>query len=139
MNNKGFTLVELMAVLVLISIIATIGTYSIMGVRDKIKEDMWNSKVDLIENSAIRFGEDNKVLLKDTCTIDGMEYNTCKTITVQVLLNRKYINTKDKDDDGNKVIINDTKEENDEMYYVNDLEVNVYIENDMVYAKLITT
>lgn len=136
MKKNGFTLVELMAVIVLIAIIGSIGTASIMGVRKAINNDMWNSKIALIENNAERFGEDNKILLKNTCTFGGKTYSSCLTITVQTLLDRNYITSKDRDNNDKKVIINDTKKETETGYYANNLQVYVYLENDIVYAKL---
>ena len=48
MNNKGFTLVELLAVLVIISLVASIGTVSVRKLSSDIKENMLQNKKELI-------------------------------------------------------------------------------------------
>ena len=44
MNKKGFTLVELMAVIVIISIIALVGVTSITGVRKQMDKKLFEEK-----------------------------------------------------------------------------------------------
>lgn len=130
-NKKGFTLIELMAVIVLVAIITAIGTYSIIGLQSSIDESMWRSRIDLIENSAKRFGEDNKVLLTNTCnTSEGIK-TACLEITVQTLFDRNYISSKEKDEDGNKIMYNASDE------IVNGYNILVYIENELYYAELV--
>ena len=46
--NKGFTLVELMAVLVLIVIIASIGYAGITAVQRNINQNLWEATVEEI-------------------------------------------------------------------------------------------
>lgn len=131
-NKKGFTLIELMAVIVLVAIITAIGSYSIIGLQSSIDESMWRSRVDLIENSAKRFGEDNKVLLTNSCnTSDGVK-NACLEITVQTLFDRNYISSKEKDEDGNKIMYNANEE------VVNGYNILVYVENELYYAELVS-
>lgn len=138
MDKRGFTLVELLAVIVLMGVIIAIGTYGVIGVRTQIKEDLWNSKVNLIEEKAVVYGEDNKNKLSNagTCS-DGTEmHNNCLTIKVKDLIEQNYITTKEKDTDNNKAIINNTKDKNDEYYSANEMDVIIYLDK-MVYAKLI--
>lgn len=137
-EKNGFTLVELLAVVMLLAVITTIGTYSVIGIKNKINEQMWDSKIELIENRAKIFGEDYKALLKNTCTVDGQEKTSCLTIPVQTLLDRNYLSSKDKNADGEEVIINNNLDKDNPNYYANSMQINIYIENDLVYAKLIT-
>ena len=58
--KKGFTLVELMAVLVLIVLISTIGYAGITAVQNNIDKNLWEGKVEAIETGAADYGEDNK-------------------------------------------------------------------------------
>ena len=46
--NKGFTLVELMVVIVIMAIITMIGYTGITAVQQNIKENLWDGKVDAI-------------------------------------------------------------------------------------------
>lgn len=136
MNKKAFTLVELMVVIAIIVIISMIGYGGITIVRSNIQQNLWQSQVDVIENGAVLFGEDNKNRLADTCIIDNENKTSCLTVTVQYLLDTNYIPSEEFSD-GKKVIINETKDEDDPLYYANNMEVNIYLENNIVYAKLI--
>lgn len=156
MNNKGFTLIELLAVIVLIALVATIGSFGVTGAQNKIKEDIWNSQYNLIKNRAIIFGEDNKLHIVNqnkSCTfeedINGVKStvtkNPCIEVSIQNLIERRYLSTKEQDGCGNKVLVNETFKKNmvacfdeDTCYYVNTWPVYVYIENDNVYATIVT-
>ena len=69
MNKKGFTLVELMAVIVIISIIALVGVTSITGVRKQMDKKLFEEKLNSAISSAEKWGEDNKDMLPTTKTI----------------------------------------------------------------------
>lgn len=76
MNKKGFTLVELMAVIVIISIIALVGVTSITGVRKQMDKKLFEEKLNSAISSAEKWGEDNKEELTLNITIsvkDGDE------------------------------------------------------------------
>ena len=47
-NNNGFTLVELLAVVVVLAIIVTIATTSTISISNKIKGNMYCSKLDFL-------------------------------------------------------------------------------------------
>lgn len=134
--KKGFTLVELMAVLVLIVLISTIGYAGITAVQNNIDKNLWEGKVEAIETGAADYGEDNKNRLNGTCNIDGVNKSNCLTRTVQFLIDNSYVDTDEVDSSDNKVIINDTLKEDDPNYYANNMEVFIYLENNRVYAKL---
>lgn len=144
MRQKGFTLVELLAVIVLIAIITTIGTVGVIAVKNQINKEMWKSTVSMIEMGARTYGEYNKSVLKEsTCTLDdGSLVNDCKEIQLQKLIERNYISTKEKDRENNKVLIDNTKDESTDDsenyitgYYVNNAWVRIYIEDGLVYAQ----
>lgn len=136
MKNKGFTLVELMVVLVIIVIVSTIGFGGVALVQNNVKQNLWQGKVDMIEKNAVLYGEDNKNRLTGTCTVDGVTQNACLTVTVQFLLDSNYIKTDEEDANGNDVIINETLDETEAKYYANSSNVYIYMENNKVYAKL---
>ena len=135
--KKGSTLVELMVVIVILSLIALLGYSSIHAFRNNVKQNLWEEKTMMIEKAGVNYGEDNKNLLVGNCTIDGINYNNCINVDIQFLLDKGYISTLDKDDNGNRVVINDTLQYGDENYYVNNMRVNIYIKNNLVYAKLV--
>lgn len=136
MKDKGFTLVELMVVLVIIVIISAIGFGGISLVQTNIKKSLWQGKVDMIEKNAIVYGEDNKNRLVSTCVVDGVTKNECMIVTVQYLLDTNYIKTDEEDAEHNPTIINESLPEDDANYYANNMNVFIYLENNIVYAKL---
>ena len=141
MKKNGFTLIELLAVVCLIAIIATIGTFGVTRVKETISLNMWNSKVDLIENKAKTYGEDNKFRLTSSCTYTEngttVTRTKCLKITVQTLLDANYLPTKEKNESGGKTITRDTESKDSSNYYANDLPIFIYVENDYIYAKLV--
>ena len=130
--NKGFTLVELMAVLVLIVIIASIGYAGITAVQRNINQNLWEATVEEIETGAVKYGQDNLNALNnnETCNIDGSETRNCIEVTVEFLINSNYIDTDEVDDSEKEIITNNVTGE-----IVNDNIVCIYLENNRVYAE----
>lgn len=147
MKQNGFTLVELLVVIVILVLITTMGSVGIGSLKRTVNKNLWNSNIDLIENAAKRFCDDKKTqVLKvtDICTINNVEKMPCITIKVQDLLDKKYIISKEKDKAGKKVIINYTVEKTDNEsdnfnsgYYVNEKDVYIYIEDNICYSKYV--
>ena len=75
MNKKGFTLVEILAVLVIIAVVSLIGTVSITGVRRKMDENLFKNKLGEIISSASKWGEDNKSELDTEKTVGALITN----------------------------------------------------------------
>lgn len=130
--NKGFTLVELMAVLVLIVIIASIGYAGITAVQRNINQNLWEATVEEIETGAVKYGQDNLNALNtnETCNIDGSETRNCIEVTVEFLIDSNYIDTDEVDDSEKEIITNNVTGE-----IVNDNIVYIYLENNRVYAQ----
>lgn len=73
LNKKGFTLTELLATIVILSVVVTIAVPSVIGVSNLIKENMYKSKIKLVEKSAKLYGEDGNVgciQIKELCNKD---------------------------------------------------------------------
>ena len=153
MKKNGFTLVELLAVIVILAIVTSMASVGVSSLRKGINKSMWNSTVELIENGAKNYCSDKKTQIKNIdvsknkCMINGKEYVPCLTIKVEDLLERKYVNTKNyaiRNNEKIKVLVNNTviKSDNETEnfkngYYVNDEKVYIYLENDLCYAKYI--
>ncbi len=144
MNKKGFTLVELLAVIVLIALVSILAFSGVGAVSKAIKKSIWENKIELIENGAIRYGEDNMYDLTHPFIVDGKQEDItcdgyiagishdveiCKKRSVDELLKRNYIATNERDENDEKIIINDVTDE-----IVNDTYVYIWVENDVVYA-----
>lgn len=125
MNKKGFTLVELLAVLVLISLLMGLAIPGINRISNNMKKKSYNQKIKLIESAAELWGQDNKTRLQAD-TKCSSEISKCKKITIAVLINENYL---DSDNNSGKYI----NPKNDED--MKDCIVFVYKQNKRVYAK----
>lgn len=67
--KKGFTLVELLAVIAIIGIISAIAVPSAFSLSKKIKKNMYCEKVSMILNEAKRWGTDHSSQLRSTCYV----------------------------------------------------------------------
>lgn len=65
MKNKGFTLVEILAVLVVLALLITIAVPNVINVSRNIRTEMFCDKVDMILTAANMYGQDNYDLVKD--------------------------------------------------------------------------
>lgn len=140
MNKNGFTLIEILAVIVITALITIIASAGISGIKNSINERLYASNVSLIERSATNFGEDKKsylTSLSDTCTINGKEYKPCLKVSVQSLIDKYYVKSKVVNDDNEKVLIDYRKNKGDENYYMNNTYVYIFIDDYVVYAKYI--
>ncbi len=83
MGKKGFTLMELLAVIVVLGIIAAIAVPSIIGVHNAINKDMLDKKVEIIEEAAKLYGSD----IKNSIINSNLKYkgNSCRSIIVSDL------------------------------------------------------
>ena len=127
MNKKGFTLVELLAVIVVLGLVTTLAAYSIFNVWGKSKQGLLDDKIESIENAAVTYYSENRQLLTESCSVGDKSYNTCKVITVQDLLDLGILETDEKD----RKITNDVTGCN----MVNDI-VTVYRKNNRIQAKM---
>lgn len=113
MNKKGFTLTELLATIVILSVVVTIAVPAVIGVSNLIKENMYESKVKLIQQAAKLYGEDNEAV---------------SSITVKDLCDKKYV-TKDDNASATECLLN--PKDNKSM---GDCEINITRNNGRVIA-----
>lgn len=127
-NNKGFTLVEILSVLVLIGLLFGIGVPAVSKISKNMKARSYKQKISLIEKAGELWGQDNKALLQNvTCDIDGIQYN-CYKITIEDLIIEDYLDSEDKSTTKFDNPIDDSS--------LLDYYVYVYKKNNRVYAKL---
>ena len=98
MNNKGFTLVEIIAVITLLGLLVVITTPAYNSISNNIKERNYESKKNTIETQTLSYVEK---YLKDK-VYDGRNYNHC--FTVGYLIENGVINS---DSETDEYIIND--------------------------------
>jgi len=134
MNKKGFTLVELLAVIVILGIVATLAYSSVTTIQKNIEEDMFEKKADIIEEAAIMYGDD---ILRTTLAnkTSGEKYNGgyCATITVKELVEKGYL---DKDNDntcGNGCVV----DPNNSNVSLDNNNIIIYYKNKRIRAKFV--
>lgn len=97
MKKNGFTLVELLAVIVILGLLIAIAVPSALKLSNKVKEKSYSTKIDLIEQAAMNFGQSNLSLIKKGASlVDTSKSFTCKmtydgdNITDIVYSNKAY-------------------------------------------------
>jgi len=138
MDNKGFTLVEILAVIALLALVVIITVPAISSVSDNIKKSTLKTKIENIEKAAVLYGQEHRENFTDsTCTYcSGISDCNCYeekdnsgnvvTINVEKLINSKVLEADD--EFGN--ISNPT---NDSLY-LNDCEIQIYQKYGKIYA-----
>ena len=94
MKKNGFTLVELLAVIVIMALLLTVAVPAVIGVSTRIRANMYCTKVEDIESAAKIYGENYKDLIEE-------KSDKKLTITVYNLIENNLYKKEDKDCDKN--------------------------------------
>jgi len=130
MNKKGFSLVELLVVIVLLGIIMTLAIPAITGITRSIKDNMLEKKVELIEQDALLYGEEMKMsIINSTTKYNGYK---CKVVVVKDLV-PEYL---DKDNEDCTIGTNCIIDPSDENNYLDNYNIILYYKNKRLKAKL---
>lgn len=132
MNKKGFTLVEVLAVVVILSIILSMATFGVMNIRRNSLQKLVDTKISNLESSAIIYGQENQNELIETCNVDEVDYDFCKLVNVKYLIENEYYATNEVNSENKKDLINNVT--NKSMLCD---EIQIYKKNNRVYAKAI--
>ena len=132
MNKKGFTLVEVLAVVVILSIILSMATFGVMNIRRNSLQKLVDTKISNLESSAIIYGQENQNELIETCNVDEVNYDFCKLVNVKYLIENEYYTTNEANSENKKDLINNVT--NKSMLCD---EIQIYKKNNRVYAKAI--
>lgn len=130
MNNKGFTLVELLAVLVILSLLITVAVPSVNKILLNINENMYCEKVTNLENAARLYAEDYYM---DQSSIDEKVIEG--SIPFSILIEKSYL-SKDEEtctlgSDNNPCIL-DPRDDTG----MDNLTFRVYTKNRRIYASV---
>lgn len=129
MNKKGFTLVELLAVIVLLAIITTIAVTSMSAIHNNSLKKLLETKIEQIESAAIIYGQENpNELTEKNCVVDGVTYSFCKTVKVGDLIAGNFFES-GVFEGNDRVLINDVTKKN-----MNEDTVQIYRKNNRIYA-----
>ena len=94
MNKKGFTLVELLAVIIILSLLAVLASTSVTKVIKNSKSDLYDAQLNLIKSAAEAWGSDNINKLPNA--------GECKYITLSTLKGYGLIDNEIKNPKTNK-------------------------------------
>ena len=136
MRKKGFTLVELLTVIVIMGIISLILIPNVIKIRKDYLEKTYESRVRLIKNSALDWANENLVNVPSnveaSCENNNICDNNCICLckTISSLISEGYLSGSD---ENGSVMKNPVTNEN-----INDKNVCVrYDKNDVFTRKLI--
>ncbi len=80
MKKNGFTLVEILAVLVIIGVLMVVAVPSIFSISDKMKDKGLNSKIDSLEQAAVSYAHNHSNKIKSHL-FNGRACDQNKTMT----------------------------------------------------------
>lgn len=123
-NKKGFTLIEILCVIVLIGILSVIATISIVNLSSKSKDNLYCAKIELIENIAESYGIKYELELNNSNEL----YNGYKSLKIKV--NTLVEAGKLEPDKKNDVI---NPKDNTVM---NDIDIILYLKNNQIKAEI---
>ncbi len=103
-NKKGFSLVEILAVIVVLAIVISLAFFSGNAIRENSLRSIVDTKIEQIEQAAILYGQDNPSVISETSCKEIVTTNNagtetsytpsyCVTITAGVLIDNDYIDT----------------------------------------------
>ncbi len=85
-NKKGFTIIEILAVIALIGIVAVLVIPRITNMDSKTKVKMYNAKIEKALGASYKYGIDN---------IDTLSNSECTNVTIGTLIRLKYLSADD--------------------------------------------
>lgn len=138
MKKKGFTLVELLAVIIILTLVITIAFVSVTRVREESLKRVVETKVEQIEQAAILYGQENPNVIKTSCTdhektvVEATNYTPsfCITVTAGVLIDNNFFESSYLDEvNGKTDLINDVTGKS-----MREDTVIIYRRNNRIYS-----
>ena len=155
MKKNGFTLVELIAVIVILGLLIAFAVPSVLTISEKMKADMFCTKIENIEDAANLYGDDKfndlKSINEEGITVDMLESASeselngyiddkyvLKVTLTELIRNNKL--TPDNDDSSCGVVIEDEKipcivDPRDEKVGLDDTYVLIFKRNNRIYSR----
>lgn len=123
-NKKGFTLIEILCVIVIIGILSVIATISIVNLSSKSKDNLYCAKIELIENIAESYGIKYELELNNSNEL----YNGYKSLKIKVstLVDAGKLEPDKKND-----VINPK-----DNTIMNDIDIILYLKNNQIKAEI---
>lgn len=131
MKKNGFTMVELLAVIVILAVLISIAVPAAMNTSTKIQGNMFCTKVETIEKAAQLWGQDRyDEVLNSNITVDGEEKTSSEMVSVKELVKTSYLKKDTENPEVEGVFITDPRDDASMM----DNELLVYVKNSRIYA-----
>lgn len=138
MKKNGFTLVELLAVIIILTLVITIAFVSVTRVREESLKRVVETKVEQIEQATILYGQENPNVIKTSCTdhektvVEATNYTPsfCVTVTAGVLIDNNFFESSYLDEvNGKTDLINDVTGKS-----MREDTVIIYRRNNRIYS-----
>ena len=102
-KQHGFTIIELIVVVVVIALLATLGGLAWRTARDNSLDDVQKNNVTILMNAIEKYYSDNGEFPVPTvaCATNTTHYKICQTDVLTALLVPKYIDAVPRDKEGN--------------------------------------
>lgn len=126
-NKNGFTLVELLAVIVIMALLVAIAVPSTISISNRLKVKMYCSKIDSIETVAQLYGEDHRDSFTSSFVQDGASYKS-KTLTVKDLVESGSLK---KDQQEAPYVVDPRNKTSDALY---NMSLTIYIKYNRAYV-----
>lgn len=126
-NKKGFTLVELLGVIVIMALLVAIAVPSTISISNRLKVKMYCSKIDSIETAAQLYGEDHQDSFTETFVQDGASYKS-RSLFVKDLVESGNLK---KDQKEEPYIVDPRNKTSDELY---NMPFTIYIKYNRAYV-----
>ena len=123
-NKKGFTLIEILCVIVIIGILSVIATVSIVNLSSKSKNNLYCAKIELIENIAESYGIKYELELNNSNEL----YNGYKSLKIKV---RTLVDAGKLEPDKKNDVINPK-----DNTIMNDIDIILYLKNNQIKAEI---
>jgi len=99
MNNKGFTLIELIVTIVILSVVMSIGAYSIISIVNSTREQNYNSLIKNIKTAVENYAIECRYAQNDSITCSNQ-------LTLGDLVNGGYLSGNGKGNDKKYTLVN---------------------------------
>ena len=138
MKKNGFTLVELLAVIIILTLVITIAFVSVTRIREESLKKVVETKIEQIEQAAILYGQENPNVIKTSCTdhektvVEATNYTPsfCVTVTAGVLIDNNFFESSYLDEvNGKTDLINDVTDKS-----MREDTVIIYRRNNRIYS-----
>lgn len=121
-NKNGFTLVELLATIVILGLIILAATPAVLSIASKIRTSMYCTKIEMVKKAGQMYGQENALTAE--CFVDDTLY-TCESLTINDLIENDYIIA-----DGENNVLTDPRDKSS----MNNTRVMVYSKYNKYYA-----